>query len=236
MATYLLVHGTGCGGWIWKKLAPLLRQQGHEVYAPTLTGLADRKHLLGSGVNLTTHVTDVTNLILYEDLDDLILVGNSYGGMVITGVAGKIPERLRLLVYLDAYLPEDGQSEADLLPPGIFAARQAEAIKNDGLISPPPPALFGISDSPTSTWVTERLTPHPISTYIEKVSAKVNSADVNGVFIYCTANPPGTADLFAVSAMKARAKGWRVIDLETGHFAMLSSPGQLATILNNLAL
>ena len=114
MATFVLVHGTGHGGWCWQKLAPLLRAGGSEVYTPTLTGLGDRSHLLGCGVDLTTHITDVASLLFYEDLLDVILVGHSYAGMVITGVAATVPERLRLLVYLDAYLPDEGQSELDL--------------------------------------------------------------------------------------------------------------------------
>src|SRR5574340_543741 len=114
--TFVLVHGSHDGGWIWQKLAPLLRAAGHTVYTPTLTGLSDRSHLLAYGVNLTTHITDVANLLYYEDLSDVVLVGNSYAGMVITGVAARTPERLKLVVYLDAYLPDDGRSELDLWP------------------------------------------------------------------------------------------------------------------------
>ena len=116
MATFVLVHGSHGGGWIWQKVTPLLRSAGYEVYTPTLTGLSDRSHLLECGVNLTTHITDVINLMDYEDLTDVILVGNSYAGMVITGVAAKEPERLKQVVYLDAYLPDTGQSELDLWP------------------------------------------------------------------------------------------------------------------------
>src|SRR5512136_1070431 len=111
MASFILVHGTGSGGWVWKKISPLLRQQGHEVCTPTLTGLSDRSHIRDCSINLTTHIIDITNLITYEDLTDVILVGNSYAGMVITGVAARLPEKIRLLVYLDAYLPDNGQSE-----------------------------------------------------------------------------------------------------------------------------
>jgi len=98
MSIFVLVHGSYCGGWVWKKLAPLLRAGGHEVYTPTLTGLSDRSHLLHCGVDLSTHITDVTNLIVHEDLAEVILVGNSYGGMVISGVASMIPRRLKILV------------------------------------------------------------------------------------------------------------------------------------------
>src|SRR5512137_933571 len=101
MATFVLVHGTGCGSWVWWKLTPLLRAAGHEVYTPTLTGVGDRSHLLACGVDLTTHITDVSSLLSYEDLTDVVLLGHSYAGMVITGVAALVPERIRLLVYLD---------------------------------------------------------------------------------------------------------------------------------------
>jgi pimeloyl-ACP methyl ester carboxylesterase len=129
------------------KGGPLLRIAGHEVYTPTLTGLSDRSHLLDCGVNLTTHITDIANLLSYEDLSDVILIGSSYAGMVITGVAAKVPERLRLLDYLDAYVPEDGQSESDLWPADMRAASQADEATARGLRQPPPPAIFGIADS-----------------------------------------------------------------------------------------
>jgi pimeloyl-ACP methyl ester carboxylesterase len=142
MATFVLVHGTGCGGWVWQRLIPLLHAAGHIVYPPTLTGLSERNHLLNCEVNLTTHITDIANLIYSEDLSDAILVGHSYAGMVITGVAAKTPERLKLLVYLDTYLPDGGQSEADLLPPEVFTARQAEAAEHGGVIQPPPTGII----------------------------------------------------------------------------------------------
>lgn len=232
MATFVLVHGTSCGGWVWQKLSPLLRSVGNDVYCPTLTGLSDRKHLLTSGVNLTMHITDIVNLIFYEDLTDVILVGNSYGGMVMTGVATKIPERLKLLVYLDAYLPDDGQSEADLLPGEMFAARQADAAAHGGVIQPPPPAIFGITDPILEKWVITRMTPHPLATYIEPVpSGDAKSAAIPGIFIHCTGNPSTTPDLFAPSAAKARTRGWCVNDLKAGHLAMLTDPRGVADIL-----
>jgi pimeloyl-ACP methyl ester carboxylesterase len=214
------------------KLSPLLRAAGHDVYTPTLTGLSDRRHLLTSTVNLTTHITDVVNLLFYEDLFDVILVGNSYAGMVITGVAAKIPERLKLLVYLDAYLPDSGQSEADLLPSEVFIARQAEAAAHGGVIQPPPPAIFGVGDHRFEQWINDRMTPHPLSTYTEPVPVGDGRASaIPGVFIHCTGNPSTTPDLFASSATKARVRGWPVYDLEAGHFAMLTAPDRVAAIL-----
>jgi pimeloyl-ACP methyl ester carboxylesterase len=232
MAVFVLVHGTGCGGWVWQKLSPLLRAAGHEVYSPTLTGLSDRNHLLSCGVNLSTHITDIVNLLFYEDLTDVILVGNSYAGMVITGVAAKIPERLKLLVYLDAYLPDDGQSEADLLPVDMFAARQADAAIHGGVIQPPPASIFGVTDPELQQWINIRMTPHPLSTYTESVPVgDAGSKAIRGIYIHCNGNPSTTPDLFEASTAKARDKGWQVIDLYAGHLAMLTVPRELAAIL-----
>ena len=153
MPTFVLVHGTGHGGWCWQKVAPLLRAAGSEVYAPTLTGLGDRSHLLDCGVDLTTHITDVASLLFYEDISDVVLVGHSYAGMVITGVAAIVPERLRLLVYLDAYVPDEGQSEFDLWPSEMRAEIQADEAAGRGLRPPPTPALMGITDPELADWV-----------------------------------------------------------------------------------
>ncbi len=230
MSTFVLVHGSNCGGWVWKKLVPLLRAGGHEVYAPTLTGLSDRSHFLHCGVDLSTHITDVTNLIIYEDLAEVILVGNSYGGMVITGVAATVPERLQILVYLDAYVPEDGQCEVDLWPPERKAA--AEEAEANGLAQPPPLTLFGVSDLELLTWVEERLSPHPVTTYLEPVPpGNVESEALPRVFIHCTGNPSTTPDVFGPFAVKAREKGWDVHEIATGHVAMLTAPRELSELL-----
>ena len=141
MAIFVLIHGTGCGGWVWQKVAPRLRAGGHEVYTPTLTGIGDRSHLLTSGVDLMTHITDVVNLLSYEDLSEVVLVGHSYAGMVITGVAARMPQRLKLLVYFDAYLPDEGQCERDLWPPQMRAEIEADEAAGRGLRPPPSPAF-----------------------------------------------------------------------------------------------
>lgn len=236
MAIFVLVHGSNGGGWVWQKVAPLLRVAGHEVYTPTLSGLADRSHLLECGVDLTTHITDVANLLVYEDLSDVILVGNSYAGMVITGAAAKAPERLRLLVYLDAYLPDDGQSEADLWPPERRAIALAAEAQTKGLAQAPPPAMFGVTDPALATWINARLTPQPVATYTEPVpGGDAKSAGLHRVFIRCTGNPPTTPDVFGPFAAKARAKGWPVYELAAGHLAMLTAPREVASMLLELA-
>ena len=117
MATFVLVHPAWFGGWCWKKVSPLLRAQGHAVHTPTLSGLGERVHLARPEIGLDTHVDDVVNLLVYEDLHEVVLVSNSSGGMVITGAADRAPERIARLVYLDAFVPEDGQSLLDIIPP-----------------------------------------------------------------------------------------------------------------------
>jgi pimeloyl-ACP methyl ester carboxylesterase len=229
---FILVHGSNGGGWVWKKITPLLRAAGHEVYSPTLTGLADRSHLLSCGVNLTTHITDIANLLIYEDLSDVILVGNSYAGMVITGVAAKVPERLKLLVYLDAYVPQDGQSEADLWPPERRAIAESAEAETKGLAQAPSPALFGITDPVLVEWINARVTPQPVSTYTEPVPpGNARSVDLRRVFIQCRGNPHPTPDVFGPFAAEAKAKGWEVHEIAAGHLAMLTAPRELAALL-----
>ena len=234
MAPFVLVHGSSGGSWVWRKLAPLLEGAGHDVYAPTLTGLAERAHLLDCGVDLTMHITDVANLLMFEDLWNVVLVGNSYAGMVITGVAATVPERLKLLVYLDAYIPEDGQSAVDLWPPERRAfAAEAEA---GGVSEPPPPALFGVTDPGLVDWINARMTPHPVSTYTEPVPAgNARSRAIPRVFIHCTGNPSTTPDVFGPLADKARASGWEVYEIEAGHIAMLTAPSDVAEVLIKVA-
>jgi pimeloyl-ACP methyl ester carboxylesterase len=236
MEPFVLVHGSNSGGWMWRKVAALLRAAGHEVFAPTLTGLSDRSHLLGCGVDLATHIADVANLLYYADLMDVILVGNSYAGMVITGVAAQAPERLKRLVYLDAYVPEDGQSESDLWPAQVRAERQAEAEAHGGLLDPPAPAVFGITDPELVAWLEARWTPHPMAAYTQPVPpGSAHSAAIPRVYIHCTGNPVTTPPIFAPFAAKARAQGWEVRELAAGHLAMLSAPGEVAENLLSIA-
>lgn len=230
MSIFVLVHGSYCGGWVWKKLAPLLRAGGHEVYTPTLTGLSDRSHLLHCGVDLSTHITDVTNLIVHEDLAEVILVGNSYGGMVISGVAAMVPKRLKILVYLDAYVPEDGQSESDLWPPERKA--RSKEVESSGLDQPPPFTIFGVRDPELLDWIDERVSPHPLSTYIEPVPpGSAESKAIPRVFIHCTGWPSTTPNIFDPFAVKAREQGWDVHELAAGHLAMLTAPLELSHLL-----
>ena len=184
---------------------------------------------------MTTHITDVVNLLFYEDLSDVILVGNSYAGMVITGVAAKAPERLKLLVYLDAYVPDAGQSESDLWSAEMRATIQAEETAGRGLRQPPPPAIFGITDPEMADWVKRRWTPQPLATYTQPVSGgTARSAALPRVYIHCTGGLTTSTPLFAPFATKAKADGWQVREMATGHLAMLTAPRELAELLLEL--
>lgn len=236
MATFVLVHGSNDGGWVWKKVSRLLRARGHEVFTPGLTGLADRSHLIQREVNLTTHITDVAKLLFYEDLSEVILVGHSYAGMVITWVAAQAPERLNTLVYLDAYLPDAGQCEADLWPPERRAIAEAAEAATKGLAQPPPLSLFGVTDPLLAGWIEARMTPHPTATYTEPAPAgNAKSASLRRIFIHCTANPPTSPNIFGPFADKARALGCQVHEIATGHLAMLTAPDEVADYLHKIA-
>lgn len=180
MATYVLVHGGGHGGWCWGAVAHRLRREGHEVFAPTLTGLADRAHLLSPGIGLETHVTDITRLVEYEDLKDIILVGHSYGGMVVTGAADRASARVGRLVYLDAAIPIDGEALLDVSPGLLALAGQTRVIDGVELGLWPDSAsaaIYGLAGHPCEEWAIERLTPHPWKTLTDPLSLK-NAAKV----------------------------------------------------------
>jgi pimeloyl-ACP methyl ester carboxylesterase len=230
MATFVLVHGTGCGGWVWRKLAPILRAGGHEVYTPTLTGVGDRAHLLAAGVDLSRHIADVVGLLFYEDLAGVVLVGHSYGGMVITGVAALASERLKQLVYLDAYVPADGQNEVDLWPAAMRAEIETDEAAVRGLRPPPTPAFLGVTDPELARWIEARITPHPLATYSEPVPAgNTWSAALPRAYIHCTGVP--TTPIFAPFAREAKAAGWPVAEIATSHMAMLTAPREVAALL-----
>ncbi len=224
MATFVLVHGSWHGGWCWKRLAPLLRDSGHETYTPTLTGMGDRAHTTPSKIRLETHIEDVARLLHFEDLHDVVLVGHSYGGMVVTGAAAREEDRLRSLVYLDAYLPEPGESEADIWPPTMAADVKTDFDAGRTHRSMPPPSFFGL-DGDLAAWAQDRLTPQPLSVYMEPAIDEP-LPELPARFIHCTNGP--LAQVFSEFATRARARGWPVDEMSTGHDAMLTQPDELA--------
>src|SRR5690348_11549992 len=163
--TYVLVHGSWAGGWIWAPVAERLRAQGHRVFAPTQTGLGERRHLLSRDIGISTFVDDVANVIEAEELRDVILVGHSSGSLPITGVADRMPERIRHLVYLDAVLAQNGQNFLDAWPAEMAEARRKAMTEVTGVPVILPPEGAGTPDNPTVAWFRRRVTPHPFATF-----------------------------------------------------------------------
>jgi pimeloyl-ACP methyl ester carboxylesterase len=231
--TYVLVHGAWHGGWCWREVADLLRGSGHRVTTPTLTGLGERKHLLSRDIDLETFVVDLVNHIEAEELRDLVLVGHSHAGVAITGVADRIPARIRHLVYLDAVILESGQTAFGVLPPEIAAARRKlVAEQGGGIAMPPPPvAAFGVpEDHPNADWVRRRLTPHPVGSY--ESSLPLANPVGNGLpctYIVCT--DPIYGAIESTRQWVKRQRGWQWLEIASGHDAMVLHPAQLTAML-----
>src|SRR5919205_1150033 len=228
--TYVLLHGAWHGGWCWRPVADALRAQGHWVFTPTQTGVGERKHLLSREITLDSFVTDLANVIEAEDLQDIILVGHSFGGLAISGVADRMPERIRHLVYLDSLILEGGQSPFGVLPPEVVASRRklVEEQGNGIAIPAPPVTAFGIpEDHPSAAWVRRHLTPHPVGTYESPL--KLTKPVGNGrprTYIQCV--NPVYAPLEPVRQWVKRQQGWAWKEIAAGHDAMVTNPAELA--------
>lgn len=239
-ATFVLVHGAWHGGWCWRDVVPLLQVRGARVFTPTLTGLAERAHLRTPTPTLSTHIEDVARLIECEELQNVVLVGHSYGGMVITGVADRLASRLRHLVYLDAAVPDDGETMITQMP-GISRdeARATEAqirsFAAGDWLPPFPPAMLGVpeSDSASTAWLTRRMTPHPLPTWLEPIRLPNGAARLPSTFILCTAPilPQSAVAEHAARIRADRSGRWRYRELATGHEAMVTAPRQTADLL-----
>lgn len=230
--TFVLVHGAWHGGWCWGKVAAILRGRGHTVVTPTQTGLGERSHLLSKSITMDMFVEDIVNVLKFEDLKDVILVGHSFGGPPITGTADRVPERIKQLVYLDAAMLQGGQSVFSLLPPDLVAARKKMAEDTSGGLSipPPPAASFGISDPTQQAWLAAKLTPHPLGTYETALTLKNKFG--NGLpmtYISCTdpAYPPLNA-----SKEWVKKNNIKMVDIATGHDAMVTMPEKLSDMLD----
>ncbi len=239
MATFVLVHPAWFGGWCWEKIAGPLRSYGHHVYAPTLTGLSERAHLASPSVGLATHIDDVAGVVTFEDLTDIVLVGSSSTGTVITGVADRIPDRVASLVYLDAFVPADGQSTRDLLPPERQAAldRLVES-EGDGWLLPrfaPPPwpvivrDMWQITDPADVDRVLPRLRPTPYRHFTDPVHVSdANLRAIDRVYVRFHRNP-APFDAFAATARSS--PGWRHYELDAPHLAYITHPHEVVSIL-----
>src|SRR5262249_34518143 len=161
------VHGAWHGGWCWSRVSDLLEAQGQKVFTPTLTGLGERAHLISKDVNASTHIQDVINVIAWENLSDIILVGHSYGGIVINGVAEHVADKISSIVFLDAFLPQNGESLIEKASANTKGVINAALEHNDISIKSPPAAAFGVEENDRA-WVDSKVTPQPIATFTEK--------------------------------------------------------------------
>ncbi|HUR33523.1 MAG TPA: alpha/beta fold hydrolase [Vicinamibacterales bacterium] len=238
MATFVIVHGAFGGGWEWRGVAAALRTMGHVVFTPTLTGMGERFHL-GPEVGLATQVQDVIGVLEFEDLRDVVLCGASYGGMVVTAAADRVPERISLVVYVDALIPHDGQSGLDLLPPAFGDAVRSQAhARGHGWAQIPdvvvPPA--GLIPEHRRAHYVVRLRPQPIATFTEPVALTGAIERLPRAFVRCTAGHlAAVGDPIGPMAARARTEGWPYRELAAPHDPQLFDPAGVATLLHELA-
>jgi pimeloyl-ACP methyl ester carboxylesterase len=232
MSIFLLVPGAWLGGWCWRYVASDLRAAGHTVIPATLTGLGERAHLLSRDIDLGTHISDIVGLFEYRDLHDVVLVGHSYGGTVITEVAERVPDRVRRLVYLDASVPRDGESNDDVIGPTMAAQLRASAMSDgDGWNVPPAPYVIErLSEHPLRDWAAARLKPHPLRPFAEPV--RLNSPEAAALpraFVQTT-----QSDLYRGLIARARDMSWYCKEIGGGHYAMITEPKAVAAALNEI--
>lgn len=239
IGTFVLVHPAWHGSWCWNKVTPLLRARGHQVFTPTLTGLGERSHLAHPLVGLETHIQDVVNVFEYEDLRGVVLVGHSNAGTLITGVAERVPERLARLVYLDAFVPEDGQATIDLLPFPRQGWDERVRTEGHGWLLPslrPIPwnemvrDIWRVTDEADRRWMVARLGPTPFKTFTDPVRLRnPAAAKLPRTYIRCLQSPSPVFDRYAQIARSA--PGWRYRELPAAHLPFVTMPREFTTLL-----
>jgi len=232
MATFLVAHGAWSAGWAWKKMRPLLRARGHELFTPTYTGLGERGHLASPAVDLETHIADILGVLQFEDLREVILIGHSYGGMVATGVADRARDRIATLVYLDAFAPKDGQSVFDLTPARRTTMLEAAQKSGDGWKMPPSPMP---PDTPQAdqAWAVPRRLPQPFKTFDQKLRLPNGELTLPRHYIYCQRCRPD--DGFRRFLERARREGWQHHEIDASHNPHITAADALAALLHGIA-
>jgi len=222
--TFVLIHGAWHGGWCWQLLTPLLEARGHEVIAPTLAGLGERAGELSADITLDTHIDEVVDLLDRRRVQNAVLVGHSYAGVVISGVADRVPHRLRRLVFLDAVIVENGQTLGGAKQAGRAAA-----------LPPMPASAFGVIDATERAWVESNLTPHPANTFATPL--RLTNPLGNGLrCIYVACTRPAMHSVGRYLQMARTRLGWHIEELATGHDAMVTAPTPLADLLVRVAV
>jgi len=235
MTTFVLVHGGWGGGWEWRTVARLLASHGHEAFTPTLTGLGERSHLGGPAVDLSTHVLDVSAVLEMEDLRDVALCGQSYGGMVIGPVADRLANRISHVIYIDAFVPRDGESTLDLVPPEFANRLRTLAAEQGGGWRVPLPFDVGTAESETSSELgrgyAERLTDQPLGTFTAPARLTGKADGLPHTYIRCIRHDEFDEAVFAPSLRRAREAGWRIRDVDSPHDAQIYAPQALVDLL-----
>jgi pimeloyl-ACP methyl ester carboxylesterase len=232
MATIVVCHGAWSSGWAWKKMRPLMRDAGHELFVPSYTGLGERAHLQSRDINLDTHIDDVLGVMQYEDLKDVVLVGHSYGGMVATGVADRARERIRQLIYYDAFVPRHGQSLSDLGPQGPHSARARATAEGDGWLVPSNPVPPD-TDPADVAWIAARRIEQPLACFEQKLRLSAEPAMPRS---YIRCSRIGPTDVFLPFLERARAEGWPYVEIDASHSAHVTAPQLLMRTLQGLLI
>jgi pimeloyl-ACP methyl ester carboxylesterase len=233
MGTFVLIPGAWHGGWCYRDVARALRAMGHTVFPVTLTGVGDRFHLGSAATNLSTHIQDVAAVIAAEELENVIIVGHSYAGMVVSGIAERYPQYLRALVYVDALVPENGEMMFDLTSIDFQAMAMEDARKSFAgyLVSPPSVEFLGVDDA-HAAWVTRRLTAQPLATATERLTLRADCA-VPRHYIAC--DSPSISTTLLSKQRVRRDPTWTVHSLDASHDAIINCPDTISEILHGIA-
>lgn len=226
--TFVLVHGAWHGGWCWRRVADILTAQGHKVFTPTLTGLGERSHLMSAKIDLATHITDIANVIIWERLRHVVLCGHSYGGLVISGIAEKVPEAIEAMVFLDAFVPANGEFMAGLTSPRLRTLIETIAARGETVVAPLSAEVFKVNEADRA-WVDASCTPHPLASLVERI-ALTGARERIAKKVYIRANAYPASHFDAAHARLQMDPAWRVFDLPCGHDAMIDMPEEVAEI------
>ena len=227
--TFVLVHGAWHGGWCWRRVSDLLEKKGHKVFAPTMTGLGACSHLISKDVNITTHITDIANFIKWENLSDVVLVGHSYGGLIISGVAEQLHDKIASIVFLDAFLPDNGDILAEKASPAFREAIANAINRGDVSLKAPPAAAFGVAEA-DRPWVDGKCTPQPVSTFTEK-AVYTGGRDKIAKKTYIRAKAYASPGFDAALAKTKADASWKTHEMTSGHDAMVIQPQELTDLL-----
>ena len=233
MATFVIAHGAWSAGWTWKKMRPLMRAAGHELFTPSYTGIGERSHLAHAGIDLNLHIQDLVQVLEYEDLRDVVLLGHSYGGMVATGVADRARARLRQLIYLDAFVPRHGESAMSLQPPVVQERMQGAVLaQGDGWRVPANP-LPPDTDAAEVAWAMPKRVMQPVKTLEQPIQLTGAVDTLPRSYIYCTRSGPG--DVFRPFAQRAQAEPhWQYVEIDASHNPHITFPEALMKVLATL--